>query len=133
VLGNGSDQCEHRHDPLELYRWAVQDPETHATVLRVMYETVRPGIAPTVLREDFAGTAAESVTWVALKEGRRAVAVDLDSATVAWAKARADRLLGIRAGAVELIEGDSLSVGPPGTPPGGHHLGAELQHPVSSR
>jgi SAM-dependent methyltransferase len=98
-------------DPLELYRWAVQDPETHATVLSIMYQRVRGGREASVLREDFAGTCAESVAWVALKDGRRAVAVDLDAATLAWARRRAGRLLGPRAERVAFIEGDSLGIG----------------------
>lgn len=106
-----------RLDPLELYRWAVQDPETHATVLQLMYERVRPGLHPTVFREDFAGTCAESVAWVALKPGRRALAIDLDGPTIDWAQRRAARLLGARASAVEFVHGDVLRTGPPAVPP----------------
>lgn len=101
-----------RPTALELYRWAVQDPETHATLLRVVYERLRPGHTATVLREDFAGTAADSAAWVALKNGRRALAVDLDATTVAWARARAQRLLGRRADGLDFVVGDSLEVGP---------------------
>src|SRR5687767_6970524 len=100
-------------DILELYRWAVQDPETHAEVLRIMYESVHPGRSPTVLREDFAGTAAESVAWVALQEGRAAVAVDLDRETLRWARHRAERILGSEAECIEFIEGDVIAVAPP--------------------
>ncbi len=103
-------------DRLELYRWAVQDPETHATVLQVMYEHVRDGRSPTVLREDFAGTSAESVAWVALEEGRRAIAVDLDAPTLAWARARADRILGADAERVAFVHGDVMHVAPPQVP-----------------
>ena len=74
-------------DTLELYRWAVQDPETHAVLLCTIYERLRPGRHPVILREDFAGTAAESVAWVALEKGRRAIAVDLDGPTLEWAQA----------------------------------------------
>jgi hypothetical protein len=69
-------------DRLELYRWAVQDPETHAIVLCTMYERLRSGRHPVILREDFAGTSAESVAWVILRHGRRAIAVDLDGPTL---------------------------------------------------
>jgi SAM-dependent methyltransferase len=103
-------------DVLELYRWAVQDPETHAEVLRLMYERVRGG-SPIVLREDFAGTCSESVAWVAMRRGRRAVAVDLDGPTLGWAERRAALLLGDRAGAVRFVRGDSLEVGPPEVEP----------------
>ncbi len=98
-------------DALELYRWAVQDPETHATVLDVMHRRVHPGRSARSLREDFAGTCAESVAWVALRPGRTAIAVDLDAKTLAWARRRAERLLGPMADRVMFIEGDSLAVG----------------------
>jgi hypothetical protein len=42
-------------DTLELYRWAVQDPETNAVVLRTMYERLRPGRQPVGLRGHFRG------------------------------------------------------------------------------
>ena len=90
--------------------------EQRATVLRVMHDRLRPGRSPVVLREDFAGTAADSVAWVALGRGCRAVAVDLDAGALAWASARAARLLGERAGAVEFVESDVMAAAPPRVP-----------------
>lgn len=81
-------------DPLELYRWAVQDPETHAVLLRTIYQRLRAGRRPVTLREDFAGTCADAVAWVALRPERRALAIDLDGATLDWARRRAQRVLG---------------------------------------
>lgn len=98
-------------DVLELYRWAVQDPETHAMVLQVMYERTRPGQTAKVLREDFAGTSAESIAWAALDSQRTAIAVDLDGTTLAWARQRGERLLGTRVAQVTFIEGDALTTG----------------------
>jgi SAM-dependent methyltransferase len=100
-------------DRLELYRWAVQDPETHAIVLRTMYQRLRPGRQPVVLREDFAGTSAESVAWVMLQRGRRAIAIDLDGPTLEWAERRAMRLLGPLASGITFVQGDVRSIGPP--------------------
>lgn len=100
-------------DRLELYRWAVQDPETHAVVLRTMYQRLRPGRQPVVLREDFAGTSAESVAWVILQHGRHAIAVDLDGPTLEWAQRRAARLLGALASEIAFVQGDARSIGPP--------------------
>src|SRR5690606_19117848 len=57
-------------------------------------------------------TCAEAVAWVALKPGRRAGAVDLDGDTLTWARSRAERLLGARAGQIEFIKGDALQMGP---------------------
>jgi SAM-dependent methyltransferase len=102
---------------LELYRWAVQDPETHATVLRLMFEHVHRGRTATVLREDFAGTGAESVAWLALGADRRALAVDCDAATVAWARERAARILGPQAARLQVVQADVLDVAPPAVPP----------------
>ena len=103
-------------DVLELYRWAVQDPEIHAIVLRTMYERLRHGRQPIVLREDFAGTSADSVAWVALRRGGRAVAIDLDGPTLQWARHRAARLLGARASEIQFIQADVRCVGPPTVP-----------------
>lgn len=106
----------HGLDPLELYRWAVQDPETHATVLRLMFERLHRGHVPVLLREDFSGTSAEAVAWLALGAGRRALAVDCDAPTVAWARRRAQRILGARAGELQFVEADVMSVAPPMVP-----------------
>jgi len=100
-------------DTLELYRWAVQDPETHATVLRLMYERLHPGHTPTLLREDFAGTRAEAVAWLALAPGRRAIAADSEAPTVAWARRCAERILGARAADLQFIEADVMATAPP--------------------
>ncbi|MCB9633167.1 MAG: class I SAM-dependent methyltransferase [Sandaracinus sp.] len=100
-------------DPLELYRWAVQDPETHAAVLQVMYETLHDGREAHVLREDFAGTCADSVAWIVMGDERHAIAVDRDAATLAWAKRRAEPLLGDELDHLELHAADVMDVAPP--------------------
>lgn len=103
-------------DALALYRWAVQDPETHATVLRLMFERLHPGHQAVRLREDFAGTSAEAVAWLALAPGRQALAVDCDAPTVAWARQRAERILGARADQLQFVLGDVMGVAPPQVP-----------------
>lgn len=104
-------------DTLTLYRWAVQDPETHATVLRLMYERLHPGRTPVLLREDFAGTSAEAVAWIALGRDRQALAVDLDAPTLDWARRRAEGLLGARAQALRFVTSDVMDCAPPAVPP----------------
>jgi SAM-dependent methyltransferase len=114
-------------DVLELYRWAVQDPETHAALLDVIHARMAPKnpTTPTtpappttrVLREDFAGTAAESVAWLARAPGRRAWAIDLDAPTIAWAQNRARRMLGPGADALAWIHADVLNLPPNQVPP----------------
>jgi len=111
----------HRADPLELYRWAVQDPETHAALLDVIHARMSPDRitcpSPRVLREDFAGTAAESVAWLARAAGRRAYAIDLNAATLDWAAARARRMLGRGADSLTCLQADVLTLTPEHMPP----------------
>ncbi|MEZ6232967.1 MAG: class I SAM-dependent methyltransferase [Phycisphaerales bacterium] len=106
--------------PLELYRWAVQDPETHAAVLAIMHQRGGSGREAAVFREDFAGSCADSVAWLAMRRAggpaRRAVAVDLDGAALAWGRARAARLLGSLASGLETRAMDVMDAGPPGVP-----------------
>lgn len=103
-------------DTLELYRWAVQDPRTQVTVMQLMFNRLRPGQQATVLREDFAGTSAESMAWIALGEHRQALAVDLDGPTLAWAARRARQILGERATALQFLQADVMAVAPPAVP-----------------
>lgn len=100
-------------EPLELYRWATQDPATQAAVLAAIYRRLRADREPLCLREDFAGNAADSVAWVDAGCDRRAVAVDLDPPTVAHAVARARRLLGPRADRIAFHVADVHALQPP--------------------
>lgn len=100
---------------LERYRWAVQDPERQAAVLAEIHRRRRDAEAR-ILREDFAGNAADSVAFVAQGSGRRAIAVDADAATIAHGQQRADRLLGRRASAIDWRCADVHAVGPPTVP-----------------
>lgn len=101
-------------DPRELYRWAVQDPETHAVLLRTIYQRLRPGRRPLTLREDFAGTSADAVAWVAMRPDRRALAIDIDAETLEWAKRRARRLLGADANRIGFCCADVCTPEPSG-------------------
>lgn len=103
-------------DRLLCYRFAVQDPETHAEVLRRMHAHARPPRTATVLREDFAGTAADSVAWIEAGPERRAIAVDIDAETVAWARRRASGMLLDRIGHLDFHVADVRAVGPPAVP-----------------
>lgn len=113
---------------LELYRWAVQDPITQARVLQLVWARTRPGRVPTLLREDFAGTAMDSIAWVALSEGRHALAVEIDEPTVTWARAQSMALLGARADRLTLVQGDVLRIGPPDVPVA--HIVAALNYSI---
>ena len=87
-----------RLDRLQCYRYAVQDPETHAEVLRRMHAHGQTTCEATVLREDFAGTAADSVAWIQARPNRLAIAVDNDAQTTEWARKRAESILLERVG-----------------------------------
>lgn len=115
-------------DVLELYRWAVQDPITQARVLQAIYCRIHPGHVPTLLREDFAGTAMDSVAWIAMCEGRQALAVEIDGPTLEWARVRARALLGARVGRLTFVHGDVRDIGPPAVPAA--HLVAALNFSI---
>lgn len=74
-------------DPFDCYELTVQSPRHITTFLRAVH-----GNHPIHLREDFAGTAAVSRQWIteARRAGElaRAIAVELDPATIARAKSR---------------------------------------------
>lgn len=97
---------------LERYRWAVQDPERQAAVLAAIHQ-LRRGQPALLLREDFAGNAADSAAFVAAAPGRRAVVVDTDAATLAHGRTRAACLLGDRADAIDWHCADVHALGPP--------------------
>lgn len=71
---------------LQLYRVAVQDPERDAAQFVAFFQRRRRR-RPRLLREDFCGTAAVAAAAVRLLPTLRAVGVDADAATLAWADA----------------------------------------------
>lgn len=94
-------------EALELYRWSVQDPQRQAAVLTLIYHHLRRR-RPLVLREDFAGTAADSMAWVGMQTDRRAIAVERDAGTLEWARREARERLGSQADRLEFIHADVL-------------------------
>ena len=98
---------------LELYRWSTQDPNAQAAALAEIFRRIRPGQEPQLLREDFAGNAADSVAWIAGGRQRRAIAVDMNAPTLEHAKRRADRLLGKRAERLHFVLADVHQIAPP--------------------
>ncbi len=99
-----------RADLHDLYERSVQSPESDCELFATIYEELRAATA-LVLREDFCGTAQLSLTWCLEDDQRRAIGVDLDSETLAWARSRNlepnAEALGDR---IELIQGDVLEV-----------------------
>ncbi len=68
-----------------LYELSVQAPEIDARFLTRYYKKLT-GRAARTFREDFCGTAALSCWWVRLHSENRAIGVDLDAATLKWAR-----------------------------------------------
>jgi len=62
-------------DRYALYQGSVQDPDSELEFLeKVCRERKRP--RPTLIREDFCGTAYIAATWVKRRKGNRAIGVD---------------------------------------------------------
>jgi SAM-dependent methyltransferase len=91
-------------DPHLLYERAVQDPAVELRLLERLLR--RRGVAAARLREDFSGTALLATRWVERGPERTAVAVDLDPAVHAWARANRVRELGAAAERLTLVTGD---------------------------
>jgi hypothetical protein len=71
-----------RPHKLDLYRLAVQWPQAETHFLLNTYAHHHRGAWPTLLKEDFAGTAAVAAAWTQLDEDQRAIAVDAHGPTV---------------------------------------------------
>ena len=95
-------------DRFALYELCVQSPRHIVGFLYAVH-----GNQPTVLREDFCGTAAVSRRWI--DEGNRrgeefkALAIDLDQATLDWAKFHAAQF----AAKIAFFSGDCISAQAP--------------------
>jgi hypothetical protein len=97
-----------RRDVFRLYESSVQRPEDDVAFFAETYQRLRGGTAK-VLREDFCGTAKLCLAWCRSAPGRRAIGVDLDAPTLAWASRHnlaphAERLRG----RMTLVQGDVL-------------------------
>lgn len=93
-----------RPDPHRLYELAVQSAATELALLeRVLRRAGRPARR---LREDFCGTALLAAAWVAAGPRRRADAVDLDPAVLAWARTHRLPELGAAASRLRLLQRD---------------------------
>jgi hypothetical protein len=101
-----SARSSDRHD---LYQQSVQCPEADIKFFTRVYKRTF-GQAPTLLREDFCGTALLSCEWVKTRAGNRAIGVDLDPDVLAWGRAHNVDGLGDLKDRVELIEENVLTV-----------------------
>lgn len=102
---------------LELYRQSVQHVQAEADFLiRCHRQASSRSGGPTLLREDFCGTAALATHWVSLDENHRALAIDRHGPTLRWAQKQAKGELGDRSQDCILLQGDVMSLSPPQTP-----------------
>jgi hypothetical protein len=93
----------------ELYELSVQDPDNEIDIIKQIWEDQR-GRKCCSIREDFCGTAAVAMHWVADDASHTAVGVDFDDDVLAWANAKKpERLNDEQSGRVTLIKGDVLS------------------------
>ncbi len=72
-------------DRHRLYEESVQSPGEHIKFLDQVFLAAN-GRLPTVLREDFCGTALLSAEWVRARPDNVAIGVDLDEPTLEWAR-----------------------------------------------
>jgi SAM-dependent methyltransferase len=98
---------------LALYQQAVQHPLAEAFFLARVYEDYNDGQQARTLREDFCGSAAVSMGWIMADPDRRAVAVDNDAPTLAFAREQIDEQLGHAGQAISLVGDDVLHVHEP--------------------
>ncbi|MFO0784190.1 MAG: class I SAM-dependent methyltransferase [Phycisphaerales bacterium] len=100
-------------DRHELYESSVQDPVAECDFVDRVYKE-RRGTLPRTLREDFAGTAFASATFVKRRATNRAFAVDLCKTTLAEGKKRhGARLTAAQRNRLQYIHGDVLKVSTP--------------------
>ncbi|TMQ72530.1 MAG: class I SAM-dependent methyltransferase [Candidatus Eisenbacteria bacterium] len=92
-----------------LYTAAVQHVALDLEHLEEIYGGGRRR-RPTLLREDFCGTAALACGWAASAPDRHACAVDLHGPTLAWARRRRLPALGEAAARVTLFQADARVV-----------------------
>ncbi len=74
-----------RADKYRLYEQSVQDTEFEYEFVTSQFRRIT-GRQPRSLREDFCGTAKMACEWVRRDRRNTAVAVDLDSEVLAWAR-----------------------------------------------
>jgi cyclopropane fatty-acyl-phospholipid synthase-like methyltransferase len=97
-------------DPWNLYEQSVQEPEADCDLIDQVWKELR-GRSAHHLREDFCGTAANSIEWVKRRKRNTAIAVDISPEVLAIAAKRVTRRLKPRdRQRIELVEGDVMKV-----------------------
>lgn len=101
-----------RADKHKLYEKAVQNPSAEVEFMNSTYQQLR-GRQPTLLREDFCGTAALCYAWVRHHKRNQALGIDTDLEVLEYSRRRhLPRLLNGQAGRLSLVNADVLEVRP---------------------
>lgn len=112
--GNGDRPARSRRSVVPrdrhlLYELSVQCPEADVRFFDRVFRKIH-GRLPTVLREDFCGTAALAAEWVRTRKENRALGLDLHRPTLEWGRKHNLAPLGEAANRVELREENVLAV-----------------------
>lgn len=100
-------------DPYALYQASVQGVAFEQAFTEQCFLEIR-GRMPTSLREDFCGTALAACDWVRRAPENTAVAIDLDTAVLAWAfDHNVSGLSADQGDRIRLLEADVLTVNSP--------------------
>jgi SAM-dependent methyltransferase len=99
-------------DTHALYQLSVQEPDADLDFAERAYKKLR-GTRPTLLREDFCGTAAVSCAWARRRRSNLALGVDLDPKVLEWGRRHNLAPLGEAAARVRLVEANVLDVQSP--------------------
>jgi hypothetical protein len=93
----------------ELYELSVQDPDNEVDIIGQIWSEQR-GRTCLSIREDFCGTAAVAIRWVAADTSHTAIGIDLDDDVLAFANTKAaEELDSEQLKRIELKKGDVLS------------------------
>ncbi|MBT4767486.1 MAG: class I SAM-dependent methyltransferase [Phycisphaerae bacterium] len=93
----------------DLYELSVQDPDNEVDIISQIWSEQR-GRSCQSIREDFCGTAAVAIRWVAADTSHTAVGIDLDDEVLAFANTKASEQLDEQQlKRIDLRKGDVLS------------------------
>lgn len=95
-----------------LYQNSVQNPKVEVEFIDRIFAK-EFGRKPTLLREDFCGTALLCSWWVKARATNRAVGVDFDGPTLEWGRVNNLAPLGDKADRITLIQDDVRAVRAP--------------------
>ncbi len=112
ALADAGQLTSRNADKHWLYQNSVQNPKVEVEFIDRIFAK-EFGRKPTLLREDFCGTALLCGWWVKAREANRAIGVDFDGPTLEWGRVNNLAPLGDKADRVTLIQDDVRSVRAP--------------------